>query len=105
MTATTRTRIPALLSLVFSTLLFSLSFAQAADPESEPLHVTVSKDSVNLRTSPDVHSKAARIRLNKGDVLIVRHSSQQDWYEIQLPFPYKGLFVRQDMVTPDQVKK
>lgn len=110
MKRTTRNRTSVLFSLILlSSLLFG-AFAQATEPaanpspSAEPLHVTVSKDSVNLRTGPDVHSRAAKVRLNKGDVLIVRHSSQPDWFEIQLPFPYKGLFVRQDLVTPDQAK-
>lgn len=106
MTLTTRVGIPSLL-LVSQLLCVSLTWAgqpAAVLPEAnEPVHVTVSKDSVNLRTAPDVHSVPARVRLNKGDVLIVRRSSQSDWYEIELPFPYKGLFVRQDLVTPDQI--
>lgn len=89
----------------------TLAVAGAAEPTSAPatsdsqtIHATVSKNSVNLRTAPDIHSRAIRIRLNKGDVLIVRRASQPEWFEIQLPTPFKGYFVRQDLVTLDESK-
>ncbi len=95
--------------LVVISLRFAVARAEdpisAASSQEDSVHVTVSKDFVNLRTAPDIHSKPAKVRLNKGDVLIVRRSSKSDWYEIQLPFPFKGLFVRQDLVTLDQIKR
>jgi hypothetical protein len=76
----------------------------AAETGNETVRATVSKNSVNLRVAPDVHARAGRIRLSKGDVLIVRRASQPDWFEIQLPTPFKGYFVRQDLVTLDETK-
>jgi hypothetical protein len=97
-------------SLAFLVLLnaaFSLAWSAETAPATgggETIHATVAKNSVNLRTAPDVRSKASRIRLNKGDVVIVRRASEPGWFEIQLPTPFKGFFVRQDLLTLDETK-
>jgi uncharacterized protein YgiM (DUF1202 family) len=97
-------------SVAFLVILGAVSSsAWSAEPalaagEGETIHATVSKNSVNLRTAPDVRSKASRIRLNKGDVVIVRRATEPGWFEIQLPTPFKGFFVRQDLLTLDESK-
>ncbi|MFL5812530.1 MAG: SH3 domain-containing protein [Bdellovibrionia bacterium] len=86
-----------------ASLAWSAGPAPAAG-EGDTIHATVSKNSVNLRTAPDIRSKASRIRLNKGDVVIVRRASEPGWFEIQLPTPFKGFYVRQDLLTLDESK-
>lgn len=93
--------------LVLLNATFNLAWSTEPAPatgESETIHATISKNSVNLRTAPDVRSKASRIRLSKGDVVIVRRASEPGWFEIQLPTPFKGFFVRQDLLTLDESK-
>jgi len=89
-------RFPSVASVAFFLIVFPMAASAA---QEEPVRAVVAKDSVNLRSAPDVHSRSARMRLSKGDIVIVRRSSDPDWFEIQLPPPFKGFFVRKDMLT------